>query len=73
MNSLRNNEFRNVPLKLIVTLPDFSRNQINMDELYEQFGTLSAYPIVTEKQSNATGSDEDISLSKKCFSMSQES
>lgn len=33
-----------------------------MDELYEQFGTSSAYPIVTEKQSNATGSDEDIFL-----------
>lgn len=33
-----------------------------MDELYEQFGTSSAYPIVTEKQSNAKGSDEDIFL-----------
>lgn len=61
--SSRNDEFRNVPLKLIVTLPDFSRNQINMDELYEQFGTSSAYPIATEKQNNAPVSDEDFSLS----------
>lgn len=58
-----NDEFRSVPSKLIVTLPDFSQIQINIDELYEKFGTLSAYPIETEKQNNATGSDEDVSLS----------
>lgn len=51
-----------MPLKVIVTLPCFSPNQINIDELYGQFGSLSAYPIVTEKQ-NATRSDEEFSLS----------
>lgn len=61
--SSRNDEFRSVPLKLIVTLPCFSANQIKIDELYEQFGSLSAYPIVTEKHNNGTESDEDISLS----------
>lgn len=61
--SSRNDEFRSVPLKLIVTLLCFSANQINIDELYEQLGSLSAYPIVTEKHNNGTESDEDISLS----------
>lgn len=66
----RNAEFRRLPPKLVITFPHFSSQRIDTDQLFQQFGSLTALSITTEKTS--TSEQSNIRASNRKESMNQQ-
>ncbi|XP_052695150.1 uncharacterized protein LOC128173492 [Crassostrea angulata] len=56
----KNNEFRELPPKITVSLPTFTPHQINTEKMYEQFGFLTALSIKDDENGCTTPVDDAI-------------
>lgn len=54
------NEFRKLPPKIIVSLPTFTPHQINVENMYEQFGFLTKLSITDDENGCITPVDDAI-------------
>lgn len=61
----KNAKFRRIPPKLKICLPNFTPQNINIEELIKQFGSLTALLITTEDHENTTETPETGSCSLK--------
>ena len=56
----RNEEFKKLPAQYQVTLPTFTPNKINREQIYQQFGFLSKLSIETEHANSMKNPDAKI-------------
>lgn len=61
----KNAKFRRIPPKLKICLPNFTPQNINIEDLIKQFGSLSALLTTTEDHENTTETSETGSFSVK--------